>query len=289
MASSGCPEPASPRWIDIDTSADHACAVRSDGMVQCWGRNTSDQTAVPAELKATQVTVGGETSCALSQEDEIVCWGNNDFGLLDSPDGLFKDLDITGWCGFAVSKAGEVDTWGDEQCPPTQLSGMERVEAGMGAYSSYACGIHSNKTVRCWGEAEHGENVAPEGTFKDIDCRGDWYSLGVSAIDGELVCWAVVCPDLPSGEHTMVSSYLDHFCAVSSDGKIACAGRDISGETNPPTETDYRQVSIGGNYACAITKGGELECWGCENACPTEVGCGNYDWGQCDPPALDDE
>jgi len=63
---------------------------------------------------------------------------------------------------------------------------------------------------------------------------------------------------------------------------------DIGGELEPP-DIEIEKVAVGHNFACGITFDGELTCWGCENTCAFEDNCGNYDWGQCDPPSLDDE
>ena len=71
----------------------HTCALRVDGLVKCWGRNTSGQTgAQPSDAKhatvslgvglvATAVEAGASHTCAILG-GRLKCWGGNASGQL---------------------------------------------------------------------------------------------------------------------------------------------------------------------------------------------------------------
>jgi alpha-tubulin suppressor-like RCC1 family protein len=72
----------------ISAGGGHACALRADGSVACWGANESGQlgdgstqtaaapTAVSGLGHAAQISAGGAHSCAIS-DGAVLCWGSN--------------------------------------------------------------------------------------------------------------------------------------------------------------------------------------------------------------------
>jgi alpha-tubulin suppressor-like RCC1 family protein len=79
---------------------EHACAVKKNGSVVCWGRGAEGQlgiglqpdgsvrTPVPTPTpvvgvpESGSVYTGGDRSCALSTDGRGFCWGSNSFGQL---------------------------------------------------------------------------------------------------------------------------------------------------------------------------------------------------------------
>ncbi|HTV23769.1 MAG TPA: hypothetical protein VMG12_33995 [Polyangiaceae bacterium] len=79
----------------------HACALMTDGSIQCWGRNGQGQVGIPVADSercrggpcqttartvagvpaAVAVAAGGTTTCAVTAAREIYCWGE----LVQSP------------------------------------------------------------------------------------------------------------------------------------------------------------------------------------------------------------
>ena len=53
---------------------EHACAVRDDGAVVCWGLDHLGQ-ASPPPGEFTSVSVGNNVSCGVRAGGEIECWG----------------------------------------------------------------------------------------------------------------------------------------------------------------------------------------------------------------------
>ena len=62
----------------------HACALRTDGAVACWGGNDYGQSDAP-DGTYEAVAAGGDHTCALRTDGTIACWGGNDSGQSDAP------------------------------------------------------------------------------------------------------------------------------------------------------------------------------------------------------------
>jgi hypothetical protein len=79
----------------VATGSIHACAVRHDGTVWCWGDNTYGQlgtgdtrsTRVPLQVRdlgapAVSVAAGSYHSCAVLGDGTLWCWGRGEYGEL---------------------------------------------------------------------------------------------------------------------------------------------------------------------------------------------------------------
>jgi alpha-tubulin suppressor-like RCC1 family protein len=128
----------------------HACGLRLDGQVECWGRNQWGQSGqtdtngqpvdpvrapyiIPGLSSCTEVTASTVTSCAVCG-GEISCWGLDAFGGIGTGQGLVE----------AVSTPRQVshvdnDPWID-------------VRSG----DAYSCGRTQSGRALCWGLSTHG-------------------------------------------------------------------------------------------------------------------------------------
>ncbi len=77
-------------FVDIDAGGTHACALTSDGVAWCWGRNDEGQLGVAhdafdpeaplpvrvdADLRFTSLRAGNRFTCGVTAERNLVCWG----------------------------------------------------------------------------------------------------------------------------------------------------------------------------------------------------------------------
>ena len=131
------------KYRQLSAGADHACATRITGEVDCWGAKPGVAScAAPADCPATptqvvlpsaavRVVVGNAHECALLSTGAAYCWGDNSFGQLGrtGPSSV-TPVAVSGGYVFVTLSAGANHTCG--------------VEAGSGA-------------VGCWGANETGQ------------------------------------------------------------------------------------------------------------------------------------
>jgi hypothetical protein len=133
---------------------DHACVVRADHAVQCWGDDSRDQlgidrfvsprpflVTVPGVSDAGRVVSGNNKTCGVTRSKGMWCWG-----ALGPP--------------FLPSNAGPSAT-------PIQLDGASSVtDVTLGG--DHICAVELDQSVRCagwnyWGEVGDGTNHHNEG------------------------------------------------------------------------------------------------------------------------------
>ena len=69
------PGPAPNGFIEVSVGIDHACALHSDGHIDCWGADDMGQ-ASPPRGRFVQVQSGFKVSCAVREDGEVLCWGS---------------------------------------------------------------------------------------------------------------------------------------------------------------------------------------------------------------------
>jgi alpha-tubulin suppressor-like RCC1 family protein len=125
----------------VSLGALHACAIRRDGALLCWGQNgdgqlgvnmTSSMAKQPTQLERMgwqQVSAGQHHTCAIRQ-GELYCWGRGDSGELG-----FETRRV-----IAPVRVGEQDDW-------------RTVSAGV----THTCATKRNNQLYCWGRNGNGQ------------------------------------------------------------------------------------------------------------------------------------
>jgi alpha-tubulin suppressor-like RCC1 family protein len=257
-----------------------ACALLSNGSIECWGGNNDGElgsgassgpqtctngattacsttpVAVSGITDATQVAVGGSgTACALIRGGSVSCWGNSANGEL----GIGNDT------GPTTCATGQ-------PCSPSPASvngitSATQVSVG----EDHACALLRSGVVMCWGDNNYGE-------------------LGVGTSSGPQTCVnGNACSKTPVQVSsitsvTQIAAGGGHTCALLSGGGVDCWGLNADGElgtgssTGPsscsgqPCSTTPVPVSMItnanairahlGEQTCALLVGGQLDCWG---------------------------
>ena len=261
----------------------HACAVRADKSLECWGDNLERQLNAPAgEFLA--VSAGGFHTCALRVDNTLSCWGDRSDGQTRRPRAEFLSVSsgFRHTCAVSASEdsEGNVQCWGldsNGQATPTAGS-YRKVSAG----DEHSCGLRTDGAVQCWGGNGHGQAgvvdpTAPMtcnvsgcrpgyarrwGPFIDVSA-GTTHTCAVRA-GGSLECWGETDDGQafpPDGEFVAVSAGFRHSCALAVDGTVSCWGRDVFGETQAPAG-EFVAVSAGSSFSCGVRPGNSLQCWG---------------------------
>ena len=162
--------------------------------------------SLPAAFRAMAIAVGTDHACALSREGTVACWGSNQQRQL-------------GLDSATTESAGGVTVSG--------VTDATSIVAGNG----FACSLHGNGAVRCWGDSDGNYNI--QGRY----------------------LWLAHCNErLATDEHASCSDLetLEQQQPATTDGAVA----------QVPLLTRATALSAGDSYACALLVDKRVMCWG---------------------------
>jgi len=230
---------------EITTGDMHACALTTQGKVQCWGDNFRGQLGIgkvdptgiylPQYVKdlgentnnpVLHIAAGPMYTCAIVEIGHIMCWGGNDILLQ----------------GSALSES--IPT-------PVPVNGISTTKKPIQLASggALACALLEGGAVQCWG-----------GVYNSS--LGD----GVSNSAYSAVYVKGIEPGNPAIQVVAGSNYS---CALLKDLTIKCWGQPIWSEQPvtqmlPITINDLKgtQISAGQLHMCSLDQSGAVWCWG---------------------------
>lgn len=240
-----------PLYSSVAAGPFHACAVRQDGTIWCWGHNSSGQAGTgttdnyfvrPVSIGDAKdwalVTAGSAFTCALSAAGGVSCWGTNSLGQLGDGTTTAKASPVPG--------AGGITDW-------------ITIDAG----TNHACGVRADGSAHCWGRNNVGQ--LGDGTK---DNNGD------GTADNE----TSPVPVAGGGAWLSVSAGTDYSCGVRADHTLWCWGTNASRQLGDGTTTesavpvqekslaaDWASVDTGNAWTCALKQDGTRHCWGANN------------------------
>ena len=270
----------------VSAGDDVGCALSDTGALRCWGRNTIGQlgdgtttdSPTPVQVSGlgggvTQADVGGGHTCAVTGAGAAVCWGFNNEGQLGDGtttnatapvqvSGLTSGVAAVdaGWertC--ALTGPGAVECWGElgsvtgKSSVPLPVQGLSSGVKAISVGTNEGCAITRAGAVKCWGVNDHGQ-------------LGDGTTISSPN--------PVQVSGLTSGA-TSVSVGFDSACAVTAAAAVECWGNNVRGQLGDGTNTQssvpvqvvgltsgMSTVSVGTEFACALSLAGEARCWG---------------------------
>jgi alpha-tubulin suppressor-like RCC1 family protein len=237
-------------FVQVTAGSAHACGLRANGYISCWGWNAMGQVGPGGDhsqrfpLTITyspgfvNVTAGWEHTCGLKAKRRVECWGANRLGQLGD--------------GTVVSRSWLLPVLEATSQGPTQLEDVIEIEAG----ANHTCAIKSSGQVLCWGRTTSGQ-----------------IGEGNEIVD-PLV--NVAFPNgLAGGARLGGGSRADHSCVIQGNGDALCWGRNdhgqvgvapLSAEVSAPAGVQIPErvieISSGENNTCALLVTGILKCWG---------------------------
>ena len=258
--------------IGVAVGYQHACALKSDGTVMCWGGDDDGQLGrvglgtdtcavpgseppfsypcarqpveVPGISGGIAISAGYNHTCILQSNGSVWCWGYSEFGELGN-----GDLDIT-------SDGG------------AQVSGLSDVTAIAAGYE-HTCALHHDGTTSCWGwamDGEIGDGPGAHTACNGADCAPT--PLQVSNLSGV----------------RSLAGFWTSTCATLGDGGAACWGGDLQGEIGDGPGSDSCNdgacrntpaavanvanvvaVSGGGHFSCFLEQNCTVACTGADD------------------------
>ncbi len=162
--------PAVSPALDLSVGVYHACAVRQDHSLWCWGYNaygalgdgTTTQPAGPVQVggltDVRQVVAGADRTCARNGDGAVWCWGRGAAGVPDSGvPALVAGLPKATWIGLYDSTSCAQTEGGIWCWNPGSSAARVPMELALGQVTlgrSFACGIAIDGFVWCWGTAD---------------------------------------------------------------------------------------------------------------------------------------
>ncbi|MBZ0118480.1 MAG: hypothetical protein K8H88_15870 [Sandaracinaceae bacterium] len=221
-------------------SGESSCVVRADGRLWCWGQNDLGQlglgdrmnrdrptAAVPIPPPVRIVASGAGHTCALAA-DGLYCWGDNTAGQVGT--------------GLATTP----------YTSPTRVPSITGNVTALAAGRHHTCAIVDGAAL-CWGE----NLVGQLGDGTSMERRAPQPVMGLSAAPVAL------------------SARTNTTCALLSDLTVECFGANDRGQLGigsltpassatprPLGLSDVVQVSLGSTHGCAMTRIGNVSCWG---------------------------
>jgi alpha-tubulin suppressor-like RCC1 family protein len=219
--------------IHVAVGSRHACAVLSNGNVDCWGIESIDAIGYPRYTPvevlgitdAIEVSAGDGDSCALLSSGRVECWEENHDGQL----------------GDGSTEASEI---------PVEVRGVTTAtQIAEGRH--YSCALLSSGHISCWGNNESGQlgNGTTGGSDIAVEVLGVTNATQLAA-GGSDSC------ALMSNSH--IDCWGDNFYGQLGDGAIDSSDTPVEVHD----ATNAAQVAAGGNHSCALLSGGRIDCWG---------------------------
>jgi alpha-tubulin suppressor-like RCC1 family protein len=280
-------------YTQLAAGYDFDLALRQDGTLWAWGRNTygqlgnsthtgtDDATPTPTQVGGavyTQLAAGQYHSLALQADGSLYAWGNNFYGQLGTA------------TGTGANTANPT---------PTQVPGTyTRLAAGLG----HSLALQATGSLYAWGDNAAGQlgtgSGAPSATPTQVPgtyvqlAAGASHALALQA-NGGLWAWgsntsgqlgsgstspaatpAATGTALPTRSTAMGSSF---GLAVRADGTLWAWGDNTGGQlgigtttsrTRPVqvgTDNDWVQVAAGTSFSLALKANGTVWAWGLNN------------------------
>ena len=238
------------KYRSISAGTMHACDIASGGIAWCWGLNGNEgrlgsdllsadamsatPVKVPGGLRFAQLSTYGRHTCGVTLDGKAYCWGYNGWGSLGS--------------GSNVSSSPT----------PMAVAGnltFRSVSAG----ADHTCGVTTDNRAYCWGNNDWrqlGTGTVYSGTpvlvsnalsFAKV-AAGTGFSCGITTA-GATYCW---------GSNSIGQ--------IGDGGKISYGNTYVATPQQVVGGQTFQSVTLGNQFACAVTTLGQGYCWGSNNS-----------------------
>lgn len=184
-------------WATVSVGDGHTCAIRVDGSLWCWGRNSEFELGFDGAIQLRRPTrVGSDTdwsftrsgqhhTCALREDQSLWCWGQNSGSAsgAGAPLGI-EPADLID----APTRVGNASNW-----------------TSLDTNTFHTCAINRSNELWCWGRNAEGQLG-----LGDIDLRST--------------------PELVGTAFVSVSTGRFSTCALRGDQTPVCTGENADSQ-----------------------------------------------------------
>jgi alpha-tubulin suppressor-like RCC1 family protein len=263
----------------------HACALRKDGSVWCWGGVLPGDGGIQPVMRvegidrARQISVGDESSCAVSEGDRVRCWRVAQPATPLSLEDV-SEVSVGAAASCARTSTGRVWCWSGDAAPK-EVDGI--TEAVAIEVANEACTRDKSGMVQCWTGSDAPARKAELPAVDALRVGADW---GCVIAKGQVVCWGGGPKNPEQGSQgdivkldgvvapTELAAGSNHLCARIESGEVLCWGANDEGQlgvspgtsyaspVDVPGATNVRAITAGNSHACAVFADGRAQCWG---------------------------
>jgi alpha-tubulin suppressor-like RCC1 family protein len=187
--------PQATNVVSLAGGDEHCLALRRDGTVVAWGKNSAGQVTVPADLtNVVGIAAGSTHSLALRDDGTVALWGSFYFsGYRGVPDSVTNVVALALGPGaqHAVALRGDgtpVD-WGNPSSSYTYtnypVDAVDLVSVAAGAYDTIA--LRSDGRVVAWGT----QTRAPANLTNIVAIATSWSGNAALRADGRVATWGI--------------------------------------------------------------------------------------------------
>ncbi|WP_419943769.1 S8 family serine peptidase [Candidatus Poriferisodalis sp.] len=268
----------------LSAGARHACGVRDNGAVSCWGLASVVDEVPDVAFRSLSSSPGADFVCGVRVADHAVqCWGDVPAEVtadvvgrrvLDTDgatalDGRFEKVAVGDRHVCGVRLNGPVVCWGDNAVGQTDSpwrvftvaqANVTEIAAG----GEHSCAVSMQTGLLCWGQILGSRYPPASSAVIARQIAAGAVNTCVIDEDHELECFGSNSRgvlDVPEGEFVSLDAGSHHMCAVSNVGSLRCWGDSADGRLAAPRGR-YSQVAVGDRHACALSVYGRVRCWG---------------------------
>jgi alpha-tubulin suppressor-like RCC1 family protein len=199
-----------PPAIHVETGFRATMALLEDGTIRCWG-DPNGNCAIPPGLDDVVAFSASYHTAAVRSDGSVVCWGRNTDGQCNVPAGVDSVVAVSAGevhtlAVSSMASGGRVTAWGKNdygQCSvPGDLEGVVSVSAGR----KHSVALKADGKVRCWGTNLYGSfnaELHPE-PIKQIGVLD--YATVLLEADGDIVFYPPLTIAADIGKVSMLST-----------------------------------------------------------------------------------
>lgn len=266
-----------PTWVDVQTSANVACALSNPGKVRCWGydwdRDPFPEYPVPEGVRLRSISLSYGRLCGLTFEASIWCDGRQQIlGGLPGSAG-FQEVALGGGFGCAQRTSGLVGCLGSEIRP--YMLPADGIYEAVSVVGNSGALLDTDGQASAFGEFAGADMAAPDGIlFREV-VAANYMACGIERETDLVHCWpqenTFDTPKDPvfrlfrgSGYSACAETKPDRAvkCWVPTGGRLGSIAQGIPGINEVPGGILFRSLSLAFTFGCGVTDDYELFCWG---------------------------
>lgn len=210
----------------IKAGRSHVCAQAADRKLTCWGENGAGQLGISRDIAALTYDLQDDTTCVIRASDNrLACVGNHPFiNAMNSLPEYYRDYCMGVHWGCGIITDGTIKCVGDAVAFPNVTAEFNARSVHCGEFHS--CFFRPSGALSCYSTARDARLGLPTSEMYSALALGNVLSCGLTT-DGRAI-GTDACNQWQtlgaSRRWRHVASDSHRWCAVDSTGSILCGG-----------------------------------------------------------------